>query len=197
MQKVFNALNAKFNLICHLLALVGAHPIFHVSRKRVNLVRRCNSPRFLGDNRALSWRPEHCSGSPLFLLYAAQCCFKGRLSFSQKHHTFLHINCITFPIAFSAFPFISRTVELSVTSYWSSPSNHFSSKQSFRYFHSLPAAGLHASGSRTHRIAPYRLRLEFSIALSRNLTQLETTAGAMIRPSNTQHSAHWSLSQSR
>jgi hypothetical protein len=29
-------LNAKFNPICHLLALIGAHPIFHVSRIRVN-----------------------------------------------------------------------------------------------------------------------------------------------------------------
>jgi len=31
-----NPLNAEFNPICHLLALVGAHPIFHVSRIRVN-----------------------------------------------------------------------------------------------------------------------------------------------------------------
>jgi len=30
-----NPLNAKFNPICHLLALVGAHPIFHVSGIRV------------------------------------------------------------------------------------------------------------------------------------------------------------------
>ena len=30
-----NPLNAKFNPICHLLALVGAHPIFHISRIRV------------------------------------------------------------------------------------------------------------------------------------------------------------------
>ena len=30
-----NPLNAKLNPICHLLALVGAHPIFHVSRIRV------------------------------------------------------------------------------------------------------------------------------------------------------------------
>jgi len=30
-----NPLNAKLNPICHLLALLGAHPIFHVSRIRV------------------------------------------------------------------------------------------------------------------------------------------------------------------
>ena len=31
----FNPLNAKFNPICHLLALLGAHHILHVSRLRV------------------------------------------------------------------------------------------------------------------------------------------------------------------
>jgi hypothetical protein len=32
-----NPLNAKLNPICHLLALLGAHPILHVGRIRVNL----------------------------------------------------------------------------------------------------------------------------------------------------------------
>jgi len=31
-----NPLNAELNPICHLLALLGAHIIFHVSRIRVN-----------------------------------------------------------------------------------------------------------------------------------------------------------------
>jgi hypothetical protein len=31
----FNPLNAELNLICHLLALLGAHHILHVSRIRV------------------------------------------------------------------------------------------------------------------------------------------------------------------
>jgi hypothetical protein len=31
-----NTLNAELNPICHLLALLGAHTIFHVSRIRVN-----------------------------------------------------------------------------------------------------------------------------------------------------------------
>jgi len=31
-----NPLNAEFNPICHLLALLGAHHIFHVSGIRVN-----------------------------------------------------------------------------------------------------------------------------------------------------------------
>jgi transposase len=30
-------LNSELNPICHLLALVGTHPIFHVSRIRVKL----------------------------------------------------------------------------------------------------------------------------------------------------------------
>jgi hypothetical protein len=34
----FNPLNAKLNPICHLLALLGAHPILHVSRIRVNQI---------------------------------------------------------------------------------------------------------------------------------------------------------------
>jgi len=32
---IFNTLNAKLNPICHLLALLGAHLILHVSRIRV------------------------------------------------------------------------------------------------------------------------------------------------------------------
>jgi len=34
---ILNPLNAKLNSICHLLALLGAHHIFHISRIRVNL----------------------------------------------------------------------------------------------------------------------------------------------------------------
>ena len=33
---VFNSLNAELNPICHLLALLGAHHIFHVRGLRVN-----------------------------------------------------------------------------------------------------------------------------------------------------------------
>jgi len=39
----FNPLNAEVNPICHLLALLGAHPILHVSRIKVNYFR----PEFL------------------------------------------------------------------------------------------------------------------------------------------------------
>jgi hypothetical protein len=35
----FNPSNAKLNPICHLLALLGAHLILHVSRIRVKIVR--------------------------------------------------------------------------------------------------------------------------------------------------------------
>jgi hypothetical protein len=35
---LLNPLNAQLNPICHLLALLGAHPILYVSRIRVNVV---------------------------------------------------------------------------------------------------------------------------------------------------------------
>ena len=35
-DKGFNPLNAELNPICHLLALLGAHHILHISRIRVN-----------------------------------------------------------------------------------------------------------------------------------------------------------------
>ena len=38
-KKSFNPLNAELNPICHLLALLGAHHILHVSRIRVNIFR--------------------------------------------------------------------------------------------------------------------------------------------------------------
>ena len=34
-RKVLNPLNAEFNSICHLLVLLGVHPILHISRIRV------------------------------------------------------------------------------------------------------------------------------------------------------------------
>jgi len=36
-QALFNPLNAELNPICHLLALLGAHHILHVSRIRVKM----------------------------------------------------------------------------------------------------------------------------------------------------------------
>jgi hypothetical protein len=36
--KEINSLNAELNPICHLLALLGAHHILHVSRIRVNSI---------------------------------------------------------------------------------------------------------------------------------------------------------------
>jgi hypothetical protein len=33
-----NPLNAEINPICHFMALLGAHPILHISRIRVNIV---------------------------------------------------------------------------------------------------------------------------------------------------------------
>ena len=38
---VFNPLNPELNPICHLLALLGVHPILHVSRIRINVDKIC------------------------------------------------------------------------------------------------------------------------------------------------------------
>jgi len=38
-RNFFNPLNAELNPICHLLALLGSHPILHVSRIRVKRIR--------------------------------------------------------------------------------------------------------------------------------------------------------------
>jgi hypothetical protein len=35
MNYMVNPLNAKLNPICHLLALLGAHPVLHISKIRV------------------------------------------------------------------------------------------------------------------------------------------------------------------
>jgi hypothetical protein len=42
-------LNAKLNPICHLLVLLEAHPILHISRKRVNQDFR-DTPAISGKN---------------------------------------------------------------------------------------------------------------------------------------------------
>jgi hypothetical protein len=39
LDNVFNRLNAELNPIFHLLALLGAHHILHVSRVRVNMMQ--------------------------------------------------------------------------------------------------------------------------------------------------------------
>jgi hypothetical protein len=48
-----NPLNAELNSICHLLALLGAHPILHVSRIRVKKSQDNN-----GNNEIISQWPS-------------------------------------------------------------------------------------------------------------------------------------------
>jgi len=64
-----NDLNAELNPICHLLALLGAHHILHVSRIMVNFletsgpVQACNGtdlPFTLSHNKLLSPPPGSC-----------------------------------------------------------------------------------------------------------------------------------------
>jgi len=42
----FTPLNAELNPICYLLALLGAHHIFHVSGLRVKMLRGCQNKYF-------------------------------------------------------------------------------------------------------------------------------------------------------
>ena len=42
-----NPLNAELNPICHMLALLGAHHILHISRIRVNMEAECCKERVL------------------------------------------------------------------------------------------------------------------------------------------------------
>jgi len=53
-MNTFNPLNAELNPICYLLALLGAHLIFHVSRIRVNLMQVVDFPtRIINNNGTL------------------------------------------------------------------------------------------------------------------------------------------------
>ena len=45
--KLINPLNAELNLSCHLLALLGAHPILHVSRIRVYETLKALNSKFI------------------------------------------------------------------------------------------------------------------------------------------------------
>jgi len=53
-QKYFNPLNAELNPICYLLALLGAHHIFHVSGLRVKLNSLKFAPRALANGSTLT-----------------------------------------------------------------------------------------------------------------------------------------------
>ena len=50
----FNPLNAEFNPICHLLVLLGAHPILHISRIRVK-----NRASYIKDGRTATLQMLH------------------------------------------------------------------------------------------------------------------------------------------
>jgi len=62
-----NPLNAELNPLCHLLALLGAHHIFHVSGVRVKLViNRAN----VSTCRGLPFNPIHAELNPICHLLA-------------------------------------------------------------------------------------------------------------------------------
>ena len=51
---MFNPLKAELNPICHLLALLGVHLIFHISRLRFKGLTASNPGRFTPDERWLN-----------------------------------------------------------------------------------------------------------------------------------------------
>ena len=55
----FNPLNAELYPICHLLELLGAHHILHVSRISVNLAQDRNKWRRTEGNLLANYRPRH------------------------------------------------------------------------------------------------------------------------------------------
>jgi len=55
---MINPLNAKLNPICHLLALLGAHHILHVSRVRVKLICAVWTTCVGGENCAFFYKVE-------------------------------------------------------------------------------------------------------------------------------------------
>ena len=81
---MFNALNAELNPICHLLALLGAHRILHVSRIRVKCDGTRAETRFrLSEKRTSLFNPLNAELNPI-------CCLLALLG---GHH-FLHVSRI-------------------------------------------------------------------------------------------------------
>jgi hypothetical protein len=63
---VINPLNAELNPICHLLTLLEAHPILHVSRIKVNVDSL--EMVFTGEIRSVVQGFRHCETDVLALL---------------------------------------------------------------------------------------------------------------------------------
>jgi hypothetical protein len=62
----FNPLNTKLNPICHLLALLGAHPILHVSKIRVKSAGGSVQSTTGRRGVHISLQAFHCSCEPVF-----------------------------------------------------------------------------------------------------------------------------------
>jgi hypothetical protein len=70
-EQSLNTLNAELNPICHLLALLGAHHILHISRTRV----KCQTRRITKERCLRS-----CLTMPYFIYLLFNC------EFSESHH---------------------------------------------------------------------------------------------------------------
>ena len=68
-----NPLNAELNPICHLLALLGAHHIFHISGLRVNICYPSRKTKITEQRWSISWRTkDQLDVTILFHLLCAQ-----------------------------------------------------------------------------------------------------------------------------
>jgi hypothetical protein len=68
-----NSLNAELNSICHLLALLGAYPILHISRIRVNINMNIYKYLWLLDQMPMML----CDRKFSFMLFAYNCSRRG------------------------------------------------------------------------------------------------------------------------
>ena len=57
---MLNPLNAQLNPICHLLALLGAHHIFHVSGLRVNTILGVGVILPSLGKKTVTWNSQEC-----------------------------------------------------------------------------------------------------------------------------------------
>ena len=59
-NKGLNSLNAEFNPICHLLALLGIHHIIHVSGIRINTINIRGATMTMSTKRLFLVKTEDC-----------------------------------------------------------------------------------------------------------------------------------------
>jgi len=116
-QYHFNPLNTELNPICHLLALLGAHHIFHVSGLRVKTVKKCV---LLGPNTSMKFFTFTISAIHI-LLHTS---FVTQSDLQQVHSPFhreLYTEChLVLPLSSCSIFFLLKVIQYLLTSSLSS-----------------------------------------------------------------------------